>query len=262
MKKLALGIEYNGSAYAGWQSQHKMNTVQKCLENAISIIANETITVICAGRTDAGVHATGQIVHFSTKSQRPDAAWTIGVNSCLPPDIAIQWMVPVPNHFHARFSAITRRYRYLIYNHHLRPALLHFGLTHYRYPLNVSIMQQAGQCLIGENDFSSFRALKCFSKSPWRNVYHLYVTRQKNYVIIDIKANSFVQKMVRNIVGSLLEVGCGNRSKEWFIELLACRDRTKAGCTAPAKGLYLVEVNYPFYFSLPQSKIGPLFLKT
>ncbi|CAJ0995089.1 tRNA pseudouridine synthase A [Sodalis praecaptivus] len=258
--KLALGIEYDGSAYYGWQRQQEVPSVQACLERALSTVADEPVAVHCAGRTDAGVHATGQVVHFDTRARRPDAAWTLGVNANLPADIAVRWVAPVADDFHARFSATARRYRYIIYNHRLRPALLGRGLTHYYHPLDALSMARAGQCLLGENDFTSFRALQCQSRTPWRNLHHLYVTRQGQYVVVDIKANAFVHHMVRNIVGSLLEVGCGNRPESWIAELLACRDRTQAGATAPAAGLYLVAVAYPSRFALPAPPPGPLFL--
>lgn len=258
--KLALGIEYDGSAYYGWQRQQEVPSVQACLERALSTVADEPVAVHCAGRTDAGVHATGQVVHFDTRARRPAAAWTLGVNANLPADIAVRWVAPVADDFHARFSATARRYRYIIYNHRLRPALLGRGLTHYYHPLDALSMARAGQCLLGENDFTSFRALQCQSRTPWRNLHHLHVTRQGQYVVLDIKANAFVHHMVRNIVGSLLEVGCGNRPESWIAELLACRDRTQAGATAPAEGLYLVAVEYPSRFALPAPPPGPLLL--
>ncbi|MGL9769148.1 MAG: tRNA pseudouridine(38-40) synthase TruA [Sodalis sp. (in: enterobacteria)] len=257
--KLALEIEYDGSAYYGWQRQEEVASVQACLERALSTVADETIKVYCAGRTDAGVHATGQVVHFNTRSRRLDTAWTLGVNANLPSDIAVRWVAQVADCFHARFSATARRYRYMIHNHCLRPGLFCRGLTHYYHPLNALSMARAGQCLLGENDFTSFRALECQSRSPWRNIHHLHVTRQGRYVVVDIKANSFLYHMVRNIVGNLLEVGCGNRPESWIADLLACRDRTQAGATARAEGLYLVAVDYPSHFALPTSPLGPLF---
>lgn len=258
--KLALGIEYNGSAYYGWQCQQKVPSVQACLERALSMVADEPVTVYCAGRTDAGVHATGQVVHFDTRVCRPGVAWTLGVNSNLPADIAVRWVVPVSDNFHARFSAIARRYCYIIYNHRLRSAMLSRGLTHYyHHLLDASSMERAGQCLLGENNFTSFRSMHCQSSSPWRNVQHFHVTRQGQYVVVDIKANAFVHHMVRNIVGSLLKVGSGNRPESWIAELLACRNRKQAGPTAQAMGLYLVEVEYPSYFALPASP-EPVFL--
>lgn len=258
--RIALGIEYDGSAYYGWQRQQEVTSVQQCLENALSQVANEPITVFCAGRTDAGVHATGQVVHFDTQASRPEVAWSMGVNANLPPTIAVRWVKNVVTDFHARFSATARRYRYIIYNHRLRPAVLSQGVTHFHAPLDAGRMHRAAQCLLGEQDFTSFRAVQCQSKTPWRNLKHIDVTRRGDYVMVDIKANAFVHHMVRNIVGSLLEIGCGHQGEAWMAELLALKDRTQAAATAKAAGLYLVAVDYPDYFALPISPVGPLFL--
>ncbi|MEG0280107.1 MAG: tRNA pseudouridine(38-40) synthase TruA [Morganella sp. (in: enterobacteria)] len=257
---IALGIEYDGSRYFGWQRQTDVVSVQARLEQAISKIANEPIAVICAGRTDTGVHSTGQVVHFHTTSARKDAAWTMGVNTHLPPDIAVRWVKTVPEHFHARFSATARRYRYIILNQRYRPAVLANGITHIHYPLDETRMHAAAQSLLGEHDFTSFRAMQCQSKSPWRNMVHVNVFRQGQYVVVDIKANAFVHHMVRNIVGSLLEIGRGNQEITWISELLALKERAKAAATAPAEGLYLVSVDYPAEFALPSPVMGPLFL--
>ncbi len=258
--KIALGIEYDGSRYYGWQRQNEVRSVQEKLEKALSQVANEPITVFCAGRTDAGVHGTGQVVHFETTAQRKDAAWTLGVNANLPGDIAVRWVKAVPDDFHARFSATARRYRYIIYNHRLRPAVLSKGVTHFYEPLDAERMHRAAQCLLGENDFTSFRAVQCQSRTPWRNVMHINVTRHGPYVVVDIKANAFVHHMVRNIVGSLMEVGAHNQPESWIAELLAAKDRTLAAATAKAEGLYLVAVDYPDRYDLPKPPMGPLFL--
>lgn len=258
--KIALGIEYDGSHYYGWQRQNEVRSVQERLEKALSQVANEPISVFCAGRTDAGVHATGQVVHFETTAHRKDPAWTMGVNTHLPADIAVRWVKTVSDDFHARFSATARRYRYVIFNHRYRPAILSSGVTHFHYPLDAERMHQAAQCLLGENDFTSFRAVQCQSRTPWRNVMHVNVSRYGDYVVVDIKANAFVHHMVRNIVGSLLEIGCGNQDITWMAELLALKDRTKAAATAKANGLYLVSVDYPDHFELPKPAMGPLFL--
>lgn len=260
MKKIALGITYNGSGYFGWQKQQSVQSIQGELERALSIVANEPIEIFCAGRTDAGVHATGQVIHFETNATRPLQAWTFGTNAHLPDDIAVTWSHQVDPEFHARFSALSRRYRYIIYNQPQRPAILATGLTHYYQPLNTELMHTAGQFLLGENDFSSFRAAQCQSKSPNRNVHYLNVTRKGHYIIVDIQANAFVHHMVRNIVGSLLEVGAGNQPPEWIAWLLQQKDRTLAAPTAKAAGLYLVEVAYPSQFGLPKNAVGPLFL--
>ena len=186
--KVALGIEYDGSKYYGWQRQNEVRSVQEKLEKALSQVANEPINVLCAGRTDAGVHGTGQVVHFETTAVRKDAAWTLGVNANLPGDIAVRWVKAVPDDFHARFSATARRYRYVIYNQRLRPAVLSQGVTHFYEPLDAERMHRAAQCLIGENDFTSFRAVQCQSRTPWRNVMHINVSRFGAYVVVDIKA--------------------------------------------------------------------------
>lgn len=258
--KYALGVEYDGSHYFGWQRQNEVRSIQEKVEEALSIVANEPITIFCAGRTDAGVHATGQVIHFETTAKRKEVAWTMGVNANLPDDIAIRWATPVDEQFHARFSATARRYRYIIYNHRYRPAILGKGVTHFHLPLDEAKMHRAAQVLLGENDFTSFRAAQCQSKSPWRNVHHIHVTRLGAYVIVDIKANAFVHHMVRNIVGSLLEVGCGNQEEAWIAYLLGIKDRKQAAATAKAEGLYLVSVDYPAEFCLPHVSMGPLFL--
>lgn len=260
LHKIALGIEYDGSKYYGWQRQNEVRSVQEKLEKALSQVANEPINVFCAGRTDAGVHATGQVVHFETSAVRKDAAWTMGVNTNLPGDIAVRWVKDVPAGFHARFSATARRYRYVIYNHRLRPAVLQQGVTHFHLPLDAEKMHRAAQSLLGENDFTSFRAVQCQSRTPWRNMMHITVNRYGAYIVVDIKANAFVHHMVRNIVGSLMEVGCGNQAETWMADLLAMKDRTKAAATAKAEGLYLVSVDYPDHFALPRLPMGPLFL--
>ena len=258
--KVALGIEYDGSKYYGWQRQNEVRSVREKLEKALSQVANEPINVLCAGRTDAGVHGTGQVVHFETTAVRKDAARTLGVNANLLGDIAVRWVKAVPDDFHARFSATARRYRYVIYNQRLRPAVLSRGVTHFYEPLDAERMHRAAQCLIGENDFTSFRAVQCQSRTPWRNVMHINVSRFGAYVVVDIKANAFVHHMVRNIVGSLMEVGAGHQPESWIAELLAAKDRTLAAATAKAEGLYLVSVDYPDRFDLPKPPMGPLFL--
>lgn len=258
--KIALGIEYDGSQYFGWQRQQNVQSIQQKLEEALSKVANESISIFCAGRTDAGVHATGQVVHFETTAMRAVGAWTMGVNANLPHNIAVKWAHEVDESFHARFSATARRYRYIIYNHPYRHAILNQGITHYYQALNEQKMHDAAQYLLGENDFSSFRAAQCQSLSPYRNIHHVNVTRQHNFIIVDIQANAFVHHMVRNIVGSLMEVGNGNQPQAWIKTLLDAKDRTLAAATAKPEGLYLVNVIYPEQFQIPKSAIGPLFL--
>jgi tRNA pseudouridine38-40 synthase len=258
--KIALGIEYDGASFFGWQRQREVASVQQHVEKALSVIANEPIDVYCAGRTDAGVHGTGQVVHFETTAIRKLAAWTMGVNANLPDQVAVRWAKEVPESFHARFSATARRYRYVIYNSDYRPAILAKGVSHYHGQLDETLMHEAAQLLLGENDFSSFRAAHCQSNSPNRNVMHISVERFNQYIVIDIKANAFVHHMVRNIVGSLITVGRKEQPVEWIKWLLEQKDRKLASATAKAHGLYLVAVDYPKEFDLPQVPMGPLFL--
>ncbi|RJG47698.1 tRNA pseudouridine(38-40) synthase TruA [Motilimonas pumila] len=258
--RVALGIEYDGANYYGWQKQLEVDTVQARLEAALTLVANETIEVQCAGRTDAGVHATGQLVHFDTHATRNERAWTLGINANLPKDIAVTWAKQVDSEFHARFSATARRYRYIIYNAPLRSGILGGGLSHYFEPLDANKMHQAAQYLLGEQDFTSFRAAHCQSNTPFRNIHHVNVKRFGPYIVIDIKANAFLHHMVRNITGSLIEVGKGKQDIDWLKHLLTLKDRGQAAATAKANGLYLVDVDYPSEFNLPRHHIGPLFL--
>ncbi|MEH8019297.1 tRNA pseudouridine(38-40) synthase TruA [Rheinheimera muenzenbergensis] len=258
--RIALGVEYDGTAFYGWQRQREVNSVQQELETALSSVANHSVELFCAGRTDAGVHATGQVVHFDTSAVRDVKAWVMGTNARLPDAVAVRWAKPVPDDFHARFSATARRYRYIIYNHKYRPAILRSGLSHYHQQLDIELMQQAAPYLLGEQDFTSFRAIQCQSHSPNRNIHHLHIQRQGDYIILDIKANAFLHHMVRNITGSLLEVGMKRRPPQWIAQLLAAKDRNLAAATAKAGGLYLVEVDYPEHFALPSVAAGPLFI--
>lgn len=258
--RIALGIEYDGARYFGWQRQREVESVQQHVEQALSQVANETIAVHCAGRTDAGVHATGQVIHFETSAQRDTKAWTLGVNANLPAGISIQWAQEVPSDFHARFSATARQYRYVIYNSKMRPALFHGSLTHFIYPLDEKAMHVAAQALLGEQDFSSFRAAQCQSNTPFRCVHEVSVVRVEDFVIVEIKANAFLHHMVRNIVGSLLKIGIKEQNESWIKELLLKKDRSVAAPTAKASGLFLVDVTYPESFHLPKCRKGPLFL--
>lgn len=258
--RVALGIEYDGTGFFGWQRQREVNSIQQELEQALSSVANHPVELFCAGRTDAGVHATGQVVHFDTTAIRDEKAWVMGTNARLPGSIAVRWARTVADDFHARFSATARRYRYIIYNHKFRPAILGNGLSHYHQQLDIMLMQQAAPALLGEQDFTSFRAIQCQSKTPFRNIHHLDISRQGNYIIIDIKANAFLHHMVRNITGSLLEVGMQRQSPQWIAELLAAKNRNAAAATAKAGGLYLVDVDYPEQYAIPKMPLGPLFL--
>ncbi|WP_119969623.1 MULTISPECIES: tRNA pseudouridine(38-40) synthase TruA [Shewanella] len=258
--RVALGVEYDGSQYFGWQRQKEVVSVQEKIEAALSSIANESIEIICAGRTDSGVHGTGQVVHFDTQSTRQMSAWTLGVNAKLPDDIAIRWAKEVDDTFHARFSATARRYRYIIDNSEFRPGILRHGLSHYHYALDHQLMHQAAQLFVGEHDFTSFRALQCQAHSPVRTIEFVNVTRQGAFIIVDIKANAFLHHMVRNIVGTLIEIGQSNQKVEWVNELLALKDRKFAAPTSKPNGLYLVDVTYPEHYELPKPPMGPLFM--
>ena len=261
--RIALGIEYDGSGYSGWQSQLSphLQTVQETLESSLSKVADHPVSVLCAGRTDAGVHASGQVIHFDTNAARPLKAWVQGGNSNLPHTIAVRWARQVPADFHARFSAQSRRYRYLISNTPVRPAMYSLFLTHHHQPLAADVMHQAAQLLLGENDFTSFRAAGCQSRTAMRKVTRITVSRSGALVTVEIEANAFLLHMVRNIVGSLLEIGQGDKPVQWMGDLLALRDRTQAAPTAPAQGLSLIEVRYPEVFGIPRNQPDTLLSK-
>lgn len=256
-------MEYDGSDYSGWQLQRGSQSisVQGVLESAIAFVADHPVRAHCAGRTDAGVHATSQLVHFESSNFREPTAWLRGCNANLPASVVVRAAQPVPESFHARFSALSRRYRYLIYNHTVRPALGARHLTWVRQPLDASRMHHAAQALLGEQDFSAFRAAACQSSTPMRHIDFLDVERRGSLVYIDIQANAFLHHMVRNIAGALIVIGKGQRDVAWLRELLEQRDRRLAPDTAPAGGLYLVGVNYPGEFGLQQPAPGPLCLE-
>lgn len=244
--RYVVNLEYAGEHYHGWQKQKNIpNTIQQHVETAISSVANQEISVTCAGRTDKGVHATNQVIHFDSDADRSDHAWLCGINSNLPHDIAVNWLKPISEDFHARFSASARRYNYWIYNNPTRSAILHDKITWHLQPLQLEAMQQAAKYLIGEHDFSAFRAASCQANSAMRNVTEIIISQQDKLIKIDIAANAFLHHMVRNIVGSLFEVGEGKQTPQWLAEVLATKDRNQAGITAPADGLYLVDISYP-----------------
>lgn len=251
MRRIALGIEYNGYGYYGWQAQRGLLTIQGCLEEALSKVANETIFLHCAGRTDANVHATGQVVHFDTHAKRHIDAWIWGTNAHLPPSIVVKWSRAVDYQFHARFKATARRYRYVIYNHPIRPAILSHRVTWHYYPLNVEKMLEAGKYLLGEQNFQSFRSSQCNSNSPMRNITDFTAWRSGDFVFIEVEANAFLHHMVRNIVGSLFKIGSGLKEPAWMHEVLMAKNRRAAAETAPADGLYLINVRYPEPYSFP-----------
>ena len=259
---VAVAVGYDGSAFYGWQSQLKPNvpTVQEALEKALSFVANTEIKVNCAGRTDSGVHASHQVVSFISPVSRSEKAWVQGGNANLPDGVAIAWAKPVKPDFHARFTATARRYRYIILNRPTRSSILPKGVTHEFRPLDAELMHQEAQCLLGELDFSSFRAVACQSNTPMRNVHFVAVRRFQDMVVIDIQANAFLYHMVRNIAGALMDVGAGKQPKGWLKSTLDARDRTLSSATASPNGLYLVDVTYPECYDLPATTPGPFFL--
>ena len=251
MVRIAVGIEYDGSAYAGWQAQVSAPTLQAVLERALGGIAAEPVSLICAGRTDAGVHASGQVAHFDTHAVRSLRGWVLGANSDLPSDVSITWARPVPGHFHARYCAEARTYRYLISNRLARRALLSERATWIHRPLDQGRMQEAAQSLLGEHDFSAFRAAECQAKSPVRRMERLQVERFGEFVVIEATANAFLHHMMRNIAGLLIAIGRGDAPAGFAREVLLGRDRTRNAATAPAAGLYLLSVRYPAAFGIP-----------
>jgi tRNA pseudouridine38-40 synthase len=242
--RIALGIEYDGTNYFGWQRQPKRPTIQTAVEAALSKVANHQVVVNVAGRTDAGVHALGQVIHFDTAIKRSNDAWVLGTNSNLPADIRVHWALTVSNNFHARYSAVARQYRYLIYNSNAASALLRYRALSVHQYLNEVLMQEAANYLLGEHDFSSVRGNGCESKSPFRCVELLTVVRNSELIFIDIKANAFLLHMVRNIVGLLLAVGKGAKPPIWVDSVLKARDRKQGSITVAPHGLYLYHVDY------------------
>lgn len=249
--KIALGLEYDGREFHGFETQPNGRTVQACLEAALSKVADSPVKVVCAGRTDARVHAIGQVVHFVTLAERPLNAWIFGANSNLPEDVSVIWSRAVPEEFHARFSATARRYRYLILNRATRPAALRGRVAWEHRPLEVERMQAAAGYLLGEHDFSSFRGAGCQSRSPRRRIHRLEVTRRGPLVLIEVTANAFLLHMVRNIAGVLMDIGAGKSPVDWAEKVLHAADRRQGGVTAAPDGLYLVQVDYPAQYRIP-----------
>jgi len=249
--RIAMGIEYDGTDFFGWQRLRDGPSVQARLEQALSRVADHPVDVSCAGRTDAGVHGRCQVVHFDTPAQRDMRGWVLGSCSNLPDSVAVLWALPVADDFHARYAARSRRYRYRILNRPVRAALEARYVTWERLPLDAARMHQAAQALLGLHDFSAFRALSCQAKHPHRTVLSVDVRRDGEYVTLEIEANGFLHHMVRNIVGSLLLVGRGERPVEWMAELLAGRDRQVAGPTGPASGLTFIGPRYDAHWGLP-----------
>jgi len=249
--KIAIGLSYDGSAFEGWQSQPSGRTVQDHVERALASIAAHPVRTVAAGRTDAGVHALGQVVHFETGVERPTQAWVRGANSVLPDAIAVQWAQSVPDAFHARYSATARTYRYLLYCHPVRPAVLARRVGWFHLPLELERMRAAGRLLLGEHDFSAFRSAECQAKTPVRNLRKLAVGQRGPYFSFELTADAFLHHMVRNIVGCLVYVGNGRHAPEWIAAVLAGRDRGLAAPTFAPDGLYLAEVRFAPEWSLP-----------
>jgi len=262
--RIAACIEYEGSGFCGWQSQEGQSVrfVQTELELALSKVADHPVRVVCAGRTDTGVHATAQVVHFDTEAVRTERSWVLGTNVNLPDDISVVWVKPVDKEFHARFSALSRAYRYIIDNRWTRPAILRGRVTWERAPLDVGLMQESASYLVGTHDFTSYRSLACQAKNPVRDLRRLDVSSHGQFIMIDVEANAFLHHMVRNLAGVLIAVGKGEEAPRWSMQVLQARDRSVGGVTAPAAGLYLVDVGYPEHFGLPDSPPLPSYAQT
>ncbi len=251
MTRYAAGVEYDGRSYHGWQKQRHALAVQEVVERALSIVANDKISSVCAGRTDSGVHALGQVIHFDSAAQRSERSWVLGANSNLPTDVGIRWVREVSADFHARFGALNRRYRYLIHVSHARSALWAGRVTESMRPLDVARMAAAAADLQGRHDFSAFRATACQAHSPVRDLQSLRVSGHGPWVVIDAQANAFLHHMVRNIAGVLMSIGRGDAPVTWAREVLQGRSREQGGITAPASGLYFMRAEYEPVFNLP-----------
>ena len=261
MQRYAIGIEFCGTQYRGWQTQQAgVASVQETIEKVLSKIANAPVLLHGAGRTDAGVHATNMVAHFDTEAVRPERGLLMGANSQLPKDISIQWIKCMDESFHARFKAIARRYRYVVYNAPHRPALLHKQVTHIYYALNAEKMIAAAAKFEGTHNFESFRAAACQSNQPVRHVKHCRLFQHGRYLVLDIQADGFLHHMVRNIMGCLLEIGQGLYDIEHIDSMFAAQDRKAAGITASPDGLYFIQAYYPEEFDLPQPPLGPQWL--
>jgi tRNA pseudouridine38-40 synthase len=251
--RIALGIEYEGSGFAGWQSQTHGNTVQDALERALSPVAGAPVRVFCAGRTDAGVHAAAQVVHFDAPAERPEHAWVRGVNAHLPRSVAVRWARRVPEDFHARFSALARRYRYVLLNRAVRPAIAHGRVGWFHQPLALAAMQAGAAELVGEHDFSAFRAAECQAKSPVKLLSAADVRQQGDCFVFEFCANAFLHHMIRNMVGALIYVGKGKFPPEWIGVLLRNRSRALSPPTFSPAGLYLSGIEYAAHWQLPSN---------
>lgn len=258
--RLAMGVEYDGSHYSGFQRLSHAPSIQQRLEKALSDVAAAPIRLHASGRTDSGVHATRQVIHFDPPAKRTEKAWIFGTNTRLPRDMAVRWVRPVPDAFHSRLSALARRYRYVILNQMSRPVLERHNVTWCRDPLDVAAMHRSAQGLLGEHDFSSFRAASCRSRTPWRFLHAIAVKRYGPLVVVDIQGNAFLHHMIRNIVGALISVGRRNSPETYLADLLALKDRSQGDVTAPACGLHFVDSCYDERFNLPREPLGPSLL--
>jgi len=249
--RVAIGVAYDGRPFEGWQSQPAGNTVQDRLEAALAEVAGAPVRAVAAGRTDAGVHATGQVVHFDTQAARPESAWVRGTNAHLPEAIAVQWACEVDSEFHARYAATRRTYAYVLLRHPVRPAVFAGKVGWFHLPLDVALMRTAARCLLGEHDFSAFRSAECQAKTPVRVLERLTIEQRGDYIVFELTANAFLHHMVRNLVGALVHVGKGAQPPEWLGDVLAGRDRSRAAPTFGPDGLYLTAVEYPERWKLP-----------
>lgn len=249
--RFAAIVEYDGTNFSGWQFQDGVRTIQDEVEKAISSVANSSVRIVTAGRTDAGVHATGQVIHFNAEVSRDNNAWLRGINSNLPADVAVHWVSQVADDFHARFDATGRHYHYVILNRRTRPTFLLKKVSWDYRELNVARMQTAAKFLVGEHDFSSFRAVACQAKSPVRDLRLLNVSARGDYIVIHVYANAFLHHMVRNLAGVLMTIGAGEQAPEWAKSVLMAQDRTQGGMTAAPDGLYLTAVEYPKARAIP-----------
>ena len=255
-----MGLEYNGAYYHGWQSQQDLSTVQSNVETALSKLANQAIQVHCAGRTDVGVHATAQVIHFDSDAKRSHPNWIMGANTYLDPHIRVLWVKEVAEDFHARFKAIRRRYRYIIYNNFTAPGIFNNALTWVPTPLCEINMALAAECFLGEHNFNAYRSSQCQARNPVRMIYNFKIYRCSKMLILDIEGNGFLHHMVRNIAGVLIQIGQGKRPINWAEEVLISGNRSLGAATASPKGLYLVDVVYPDHYELERPPLGPVLL--
>ncbi len=257
--RIACGIEYDGRAYHGWQRQQNAVSVQQVIEFALSKVADHPVQTVCAGRTDAGVHATAQVIHFDTNADRSQHSWVLGANTNLPRDVSVCWARSVSDAFHARYKAVERSYRYIVYCGYTRSALLHKRASWWLKELDVDRIQKAASYLLGEHDFSSYRAAECQAKTPVRVLYELNIQTQANLLYLDVRADGFLHHMVRNIAGVLLAIGSGDKPIDWTKTVLEARNRDQGGVTAPPDGLYLTDVKYSEEFDIPRAGYKPVF---